>query len=108
MPTCAAHWTIRMPACRRPLSGSSATRGLPDALRLLVSLLDSRSIEVRDAARTSLTEFNFARYRAMFDLLDEKAVKTTGVLVHKVDHAVRDGLMQELGVAIDGGQAARH
>jgi HEAT repeat protein len=71
-------------------------RGLPDALRLLVSLLDSRSIEVRDAARSSLAEFNFVRYRAMFDLLDEKAVRTTGVLVHKVDHGVRDGLMQEL------------
>ena len=83
-------------------------RGLPDALRLLVSLLDSRSVEVRDAARTSLAEFNFVRYRAMFDLLDEKAVRTTGLLVHKVDHAVRDGLMQELGVAIDVGPAARH
>ena len=71
-------------------------RGLPDALRLLVSLLDSRSVEVRDAARTSLTEFNFARYRAMFDLLDERAVRTTGLLVHKVDHTVRDGLMHEL------------
>jgi HEAT repeat protein len=71
-------------------------RGLPDALRLLVSLLDSRSIEVRDAARTSLTEFNFARYRAMFDLLDEKAVRSTGVLVHKVDYAVREGLLHEL------------
>jgi hypothetical protein len=29
-------------------------------------------------------------------LLDEKAVRTTGVLVHKVDLGVRDGLMQEL------------
>jgi HEAT repeat protein len=71
-------------------------RGYPDALRLLVSLLDSRSIEVRDAARNSLAEFNFNRYRAMFDLLDEKALRSTGLLVHKVDDAVRDGLLQEL------------
>jgi HEAT repeat protein len=71
-------------------------RGFPDALKLLVSLLDSRSIEVRDAARSSLAEFNFVRYRAMFDLLDEKAVHTTGVLVHKVDDAARGGLLQEL------------
>jgi HEAT repeat protein len=74
-------------------------RRLPDALRLLVSLLDSRSIEVRDSARSSLAEFNFVRYRAMFDLLDEKAIRTTGVLVHKVDHGVRDGLLQELRAA---------
>ena len=58
-------------------------RGFPDALSLLVSLLESRSIEVRDAARTSLAEFNFIRYRAMFDLLDEKALKSTGVLVQQ-------------------------
>jgi hypothetical protein len=71
-------------------------RGFPDALKVLVSLLDSRSVEVRDAARSSLAEFNFVRYRAMFDLLDEKAVRTTGVLVHKVDDSSRGGLLQEL------------
>jgi HEAT repeat protein len=71
-------------------------RGFGDALTILVSLLDSRSIEVRDAARTSLAEFNFIRYRSMFDLLDERAVKSTGVLVHKVDYGARDGLLQEL------------
>jgi hypothetical protein len=71
-------------------------RGCHDALKLLVSLLDSRSTEIRDAARSSLAEFNFVRYRAMFDLLDEKAIHTTGILVHKVDDAARDGLIQEL------------
>jgi HEAT repeat protein len=71
-------------------------RRMPNALSLLVSLLDSRSVEVRDAARTSLTEFNFARYRTMFDLLDDRAVRSTGLLVHKVDQAVREGLLREL------------
>ena len=47
-------------------------RRLPDALQRLVALLDSPSSEVRDAARSSLAEFNFIRYRAMFDLLDER------------------------------------
>lgn len=71
-------------------------RGVPDALKTLVSLLDHRSTEVREAARTSLAEFNFARYRSMFDLLDESTARTTGVLVHKVDPVARNGLIEEL------------
>jgi HEAT repeat protein len=71
-------------------------RGVPDALKVLVPLLDHRSMEIRDAARASLAEFNFARYRSMFDLLDESAARTTGVLVHKVDPAARNGLIEEL------------
>ena len=45
------------------------SRRLPDSLKRLIRLLDSPSAEVRDAARSSLAEFNFVRYRAMFDLL---------------------------------------
>jgi HEAT repeats len=71
-------------------------RRLPDALRVLVDLLDSPSAEVRDAARSSLAEFNFVRYRAMFELLDDHAVKTTGLLVRKVDAAAVEGLLDEL------------
>jgi len=72
------------------------SRRLPNALKMLVHLLDSPSAEVRDAARSSLAEFNFVRYRAMFDLLDEHAIKNTGVLVHKVDNSAIDGLTKEL------------
>jgi HEAT repeat protein len=71
-------------------------RRLPDALQRLVALLDSPSNEVREAARSSLAEFNFIRYRAMFDLLDEQAVRTTGRLVRKVDHSARERLIEEL------------
>ena len=86
-----------------PDSGVQATavrqlriRRLPDALQRLVALLDSRSPEVRDAARSSLAEFNFTRYRTMYDLLDEQAVKSTGVLVYKVDHTAQQKLLEEL------------
>jgi hypothetical protein len=72
------------------------SRRLPDALRLLVARLDSPSVEVRDAARSSLAEFNFVRYRAMFDLLDDEAARTTGRLVHKVDHSAAQKLAEEL------------
>jgi hypothetical protein len=71
-------------------------RGFSDALTLLVSFLDSSSVEVRDVARSSLAEFNYVRYRSMFDLLDESAAKSTGVLVRKVDDAARDGLLDDL------------
>jgi hypothetical protein len=71
-------------------------RRVPDALQRLVALLDSRAPEVREAARSSLAEFNFTRYRTMFDLLDEQAAHTTGVLVHKVDHSVQQKLAEEL------------
>jgi HEAT repeat protein len=71
-------------------------RGFADALTLLVSFLDASSVEVRDTARLSLAEFNFVRYRAMFDLLDEAAAKSTGILVHKVDYTARDGLVEDL------------
>ena len=69
---------------------------LPDALKRLVRLLDSPSVEVRDAARTSLAEFNFVRYRAMFDLLDDEAARTTGMLVHKIDYSACQKLQDEL------------
>ncbi len=71
-------------------------RHVPDALERLVALLDSQLPEVRDAARSSLAEFNFTRYRTMFDLLDEQAAHSTGVLVHKVDHSAQQKLAEEL------------
>ena len=72
------------------------SRRLPDALKRLVHFLNSHSVEVRDAARTSLAEFNFVRYRAMFDLLDAESAKTTGLLVHKVDHSAVQKLAEDL------------
>jgi hypothetical protein len=71
-------------------------RQTPDALQRLVALLDSPSHEIRDAARSSLAEFNFTRYRTMFDLLDEQAARTTGALVRKVDHTTQQQLTDEL------------
>jgi HEAT repeat protein len=71
-------------------------RRMPNALQLLIARLESRSIEVRDAARSSLAEFNFIRYRAMFDLLDEHAARSTGALVRQVDHTAREKLAADL------------
>jgi hypothetical protein len=72
------------------------TRRVPDALQRLVRLLDAPAAEVRNAARTSLAEFNFIRYKSMFDLLDSEAARTTGRLVHKVDDTAIQKLQEEL------------
>jgi hypothetical protein len=71
-------------------------RRLPNALQMLVARLHSPSIDVCEAARSSLAEFNYVRYRAMFDLLDEHAVRTTGLLVRQVDHSAREKLAADL------------
>jgi HEAT repeat protein len=71
-------------------------RQIANALQLLVARLESPFAEVRDAARSCLAEFNFVRYRAMFELLDEKAARTTGMLVRQVDGSVRDKLVEDL------------
>lgn len=71
-------------------------RRIRNAMQLLVARLASPFVEVRDAARSCLSEFNFARYRAMFELLDEQTARTTGVLVRQVDHSTREKLIEEL------------
>lgn len=60
-------------------------RGIHDAMERLVALLDHPAVEVRDAARSSLAEFNFTRYRGAFDTMDEATRYKIGRLVAKVD-----------------------
>jgi hypothetical protein len=71
-------------------------RGIPGALNRLIELLDSPHEVVRHAARQSLTEFNFDRYLAAFDLLEDEVRKTTGTLVKKVNPQVHAALAEEL------------
>jgi HEAT repeat protein len=60
-------------------------RGIPGTLPRLLELIESRYEVVRRAARESLGEFNFKRYAAAFDILDEEVRRSTGVLVRKID-----------------------
>jgi HEAT repeat protein len=71
-------------------------RGFPDAMKLLVECLDSHAVEVRETARATLAEFNYVRYRGMFDLLDELGAQSTGRLVRKVDENALPGLLEDL------------
>ncbi len=60
-------------------------RGIHDAMERLVVLLDHHAPEVRDAARSSLAEFNFSRFRGAFDTMDDDTRQKIGHLVAKVD-----------------------
>jgi HEAT repeat protein len=60
-------------------------RRLPNAMERLVTLLDNPAPEVRDAARSSLAEFNFFRFRSAFEIMDERTRRRVGPLVRKVD-----------------------
>jgi HEAT repeat protein len=71
-------------------------RGIPGALSRLIDLVDSPHEVVRVAAAESLSEFDYDRFVAAFDLLDEEVRRSTGLLVRKINpHAVQ-GLRQEM------------
>jgi HEAT repeat protein len=71
-------------------------RGIPGALSKLIEFVESRHEIVRQAACDSLSEFDFDRFMASFEMLDEDVRRTTGVLVRKINpHAVAN-LRQEL------------
>jgi HEAT repeat protein len=71
-------------------------RHVPHALERLVEMLNSPAAEVRDAARESLREFNFARYSASFEWLDEDTRRSIGRLVLQVDASAQPRLAHQI------------
>lgn len=71
-------------------------RGIPGALPMLLSFIDSPYHVVRQAARDSLGEFGFQRFLAAFDMLDIEAARSTGLLVKRIDVSTISQLQQEL------------
>jgi HEAT repeat protein len=71
-------------------------RGIPGAITHLIQLLDSRHEVVRKAAQGCLTEFNFNRYIAVFDLMEDRIRSSTGLLVMRIDPQATTALAQEL------------
>jgi hypothetical protein len=57
---------------------------------------------VREAVRESLSEFNFRRYVAAFDMLDDEARVSTGRLVRRLDPNVIPLLLEELHSPVRG------
>jgi HEAT repeat protein len=75
-------------------------RDINGALATLFSMLDNPDEVVREAARTNLHEFNFARYLRVFDSLDDEVRTRTGELVRKVDMDTIPILLREMKSAI--------
>jgi HEAT repeat protein len=75
-------------------------RDINGALATLFSMLDNPDEVVREAARTNLHEFNFARYLRVFDSLDDDVRIRTGELVRKVDMDTIPILLREMKSAI--------
>jgi HEAT repeat protein len=74
-------------------------RGIPGVLSRLVELIDSPHEIVREAARESLSDFNFKRYLSAFEILQPEVRKCTGGLVTRIDpHAIEE-LQSELCAA---------
>ncbi len=71
-------------------------RGIHGTLQRLVVLLDSPHLVVRQAARTALCEFSFARFLGTFEMLDGEARKTTAAIVKKIDQHSIPLLLEEL------------
>jgi len=71
-------------------------RGILGALPRLVEKVDSQHAVVRRAARMSLDEFNFQRFLAAFDMLDDEVRQSTGTLVRKVDPQTVPQLQAEM------------
>ncbi len=51
---------------------------------------------VRQAVRESLAEFNFKRFLAAYDMLDEEVRRSTGSMVRKIDPEATAQLCEEL------------
>jgi HEAT repeat protein len=71
-------------------------RGLPGSMARLVEALDNPHEVLRSTARECLSEFNFARYLASFDAMDEEVRRSTGQLVRKVEPAAARLVVEEL------------
>jgi HEAT repeat protein len=71
-------------------------RGIPGALAILLERIDSPHHVVREAARESLAEFNFKRFLAAYDMLEEDVRRSTGLLVKRIDAQAIPQLRQEL------------
>ncbi|TWT89633.1 HEAT repeat protein [Pseudobythopirellula maris] len=67
----------------------------PQAMPILLSMLESRSSTVRKAAQRALPEVNFIRYRDQYDGLSEEHRRDIGELVGKADARAAQRLRQE-------------
>ena len=81
--------------CARAM-GQLRARRIPDAMSLLIGLVDSPHEVVRDALCRALPEFTFTKFLANFDSLSDALQPTAGHLVRKIDGEAMPLLRAEL------------
>ena len=82
------------------------TRGIPGALTRLVDMMESPHEVVRRAVRESLAEFNFKRFLAAYDMLDDEVRRSTGAMVRKIDPEATPQLQRGIDREIANAAAA--
>lgn len=71
-------------------------REIPGAIELLLERLDSPLLDVREAARTELGDFNLNRVLDLYEGLDAVRARAVGKLVRKIDPETIEKLRAEL------------
>lgn len=71
-------------------------RNVPQAMSLLIRMVDTPHAEVREALRDALPEFSFRHFIINFDHMGEELVATAGHLVRKIDVEAPDLLRTEM------------
>ena len=71
-------------------------RGIPGALSRLVEMMETPHEMVRRAVRESLAEFNFRRFLAAYDMLEDEVRRSTGSMVRKIDPEAIPQLQEEV------------
>jgi hypothetical protein len=86
----------RDPGVRANLIRQLRARPIPNAMSLLIELVDDPHEEVREALREALPEFTYQQFLANFESLPEDLLITAGQLVRRVDVDVRPRLSEDM------------
>lgn len=81
---------------RAAAAGQVRQRAFPGVEQRLVALLDAESPEVRRAAGSALSEYNFVRYVVKFAEMSDEERRTAGEIVGKTDPTAKSELRKEL------------
>ena len=71
-------------------------RQVPDAMLLMIRMVDCPHEEVRAALGRAMPEFTFRQFMTNFDTMPEELLPTTGHLVQKIDLKAKGELITEL------------
>lgn len=74
-------------------------RGIANAMGILLARLDDPDERIADAARQSLADYNFERYLASFDQMEDLSRRSMGRMILKIDRDAVEGLRRELSVS---------